>query len=638
MPADIAEILKTQAKQAFGSKLKELRRKAGLTQQEIAAKVGVDATYLSKIENGVMPPPSRGIIILLGEVLRTNKEELIALAGKTPVNIEKMRKKLNARSERRLSMPKLTPTFAFRGALVMFLVVAFLASLWFAAPTPVKAVDITISNPTSGILGSSYAFTVRVDVQDTDLLPIQSVDLRIYKASSTGIYSVLFSGLPLPATAGATSSKSFANTGGGTATISGTTGAGWVGLTQDNRYGYGYGYQSQGWEEINFGYGYGYGYGYGGGYTGSTYIDYTVAWVPPSSWPIATYRIETIVYGTSGDESKAFTNDTVASFVLNNPASPGSGGGGTTPAESGVTDVTVGADNKFTADYTAKSDDNQVTLDIDTGDVGETADGQPLTSISIKKMASPPALPADTNKVALVYDLGPAGAQFPDGVTLTMKYDAAMVQGGILVISYWDGSAWVDLEGPFEIDEVNHTISTTIFHFTPFTVMEYVNPAAFTASNLTISPASVGIGKAAAIGVTITNDGDFSGEYDVVLKVNNLVTETKKVTVAARSSLNVSFALSESTAGTYVISVDGLTGTLTVTAPVSTPTPTPTPTPTLTPTPTPTPKPTPTPTPTPLPTLAEPEEGMAPWVIGVIIAAVVIICAAVLVILIRRRA
>jgi transcriptional regulator with XRE-family HTH domain len=96
VPADIAEILKNQAKREFGLKLKELREKARLTQQEVAEKVGINATYISKIENGVMAPPTKGIIILLAEVLRTNKDELIALAGKTPVNIAKMRKKLDA--------------------------------------------------------------------------------------------------------------------------------------------------------------------------------------------------------------------------------------------------------------------------------------------------------------------------------------------------------------------------------------------------------------------------------------------------------------------------------------------------------------------------------------------------------------
>jgi len=101
IPADIARILKNRARREFGLKLKELRKKAGLTQQRLAARAGIDATYLSKIENGVMPPPTRAVIFRLAEALKKNKNEFIALAGKTPVNISRMREKLNAGETRR---------------------------------------------------------------------------------------------------------------------------------------------------------------------------------------------------------------------------------------------------------------------------------------------------------------------------------------------------------------------------------------------------------------------------------------------------------------------------------------------------------------------------------------------------------
>jgi transcriptional regulator with XRE-family HTH domain len=189
VPADIAGILKDRARREFGSKLRELRKKARLTQQEVAERVGIDASYLSKIENGVMPPPTKGIIIRLAEVLKKNRDKLTDLAGKNPVNIARMREKLNTDSTRRFFMPKMSLTSAsvFRIALVLLLVVAFSVSLWYAFPNPVKAVDVNITNPSSGNLGSYYSFSFRVDINDTDLLPIQSVDLRIYKANNTGI-------------------------------------------------------------------------------------------------------------------------------------------------------------------------------------------------------------------------------------------------------------------------------------------------------------------------------------------------------------------------------------------------------------------------------------------------------------------
>lgn len=77
----------------FGRKLKELRLKADLTQAELAAAVGVDFTYLSKIENERVEPPSEKIILHLAKVLRArlgaevDPDELVALAGKIPSDI-----------------------------------------------------------------------------------------------------------------------------------------------------------------------------------------------------------------------------------------------------------------------------------------------------------------------------------------------------------------------------------------------------------------------------------------------------------------------------------------------------------------------------------------------------------------------
>ncbi|MBI4282896.1 MAG: helix-turn-helix domain-containing protein, partial [Chloroflexi bacterium] len=53
----------------FGTRLKELREQAGLSQRELADKVGVNFSYLSKIESGATPPPSEKVILRLAEVL-----------------------------------------------------------------------------------------------------------------------------------------------------------------------------------------------------------------------------------------------------------------------------------------------------------------------------------------------------------------------------------------------------------------------------------------------------------------------------------------------------------------------------------------------------------------------------------------
>ena len=83
----------------FGARLKELRLAKKLSQRELAERVarrlkdehdkrGFDFTYLSKIENGRMPAPSRVAIEVLAEELGGDVDELLAFGGKPPSDIE----------------------------------------------------------------------------------------------------------------------------------------------------------------------------------------------------------------------------------------------------------------------------------------------------------------------------------------------------------------------------------------------------------------------------------------------------------------------------------------------------------------------------------------------------------------------
>ena len=92
-----------QAKKTFGQALRDLRKAKTLTQRELADRVanrlreedrrGFDFTYLSKIENDRMPPPSAAAIIALAEELGANKDELLALAEKAPTDLGQAMKK-----------------------------------------------------------------------------------------------------------------------------------------------------------------------------------------------------------------------------------------------------------------------------------------------------------------------------------------------------------------------------------------------------------------------------------------------------------------------------------------------------------------------------------------------------------------
>ncbi len=79
----------------FPERLRSLRKEAQLSQRELAERIGVDFTYLSKIENGRVEPPSeivlKNVAKELASVLRQDEtdlaDELITLAGKVPSDL-----------------------------------------------------------------------------------------------------------------------------------------------------------------------------------------------------------------------------------------------------------------------------------------------------------------------------------------------------------------------------------------------------------------------------------------------------------------------------------------------------------------------------------------------------------------------
>ena len=80
---------------SFPEQLRSLRRAARLSQRELAERIGVDFTYLSKIENSRVEPPSEGVLKGIARELAREldkdetelADELITLAGKIPSDI-----------------------------------------------------------------------------------------------------------------------------------------------------------------------------------------------------------------------------------------------------------------------------------------------------------------------------------------------------------------------------------------------------------------------------------------------------------------------------------------------------------------------------------------------------------------------
>lgn len=75
--------------ETFGRKIKRLRKAKRITQLELAERIGVDFTYVSKIENDrTMRSPAESTIRKIAEVLETDSEDLILLANKIPQNLQ----------------------------------------------------------------------------------------------------------------------------------------------------------------------------------------------------------------------------------------------------------------------------------------------------------------------------------------------------------------------------------------------------------------------------------------------------------------------------------------------------------------------------------------------------------------------
>lgn len=72
----------------FGEALREYRRASGMSQRELAERIGVDFSYISKLENGRLPPPAADTVVGICGALRIPAEEMLALTGKLPSDIQ----------------------------------------------------------------------------------------------------------------------------------------------------------------------------------------------------------------------------------------------------------------------------------------------------------------------------------------------------------------------------------------------------------------------------------------------------------------------------------------------------------------------------------------------------------------------
>jgi transcriptional regulator with XRE-family HTH domain len=77
----------------FGDIIRQARKDKGYSQRELAKFIGLDFTYLSKLENDRADyPPKEDVIRAIARNLSLDEEELIFLAGRIPHQEEEVLK------------------------------------------------------------------------------------------------------------------------------------------------------------------------------------------------------------------------------------------------------------------------------------------------------------------------------------------------------------------------------------------------------------------------------------------------------------------------------------------------------------------------------------------------------------------
>jgi len=225
----------------------------------------------------------------------------------------------------------------------------------------------------------------------------------------------------------------------------------------------------------------------------------------------------------------------------------------------------------------ATSADGMLTITIPKGTIALDEDGDPLDNLTAEVDESPCDPPEDAHIIGLTYDFGPDGATFDPPISFTWSYDPDALLEEVaqedLVIAYCDedDNEWVELD--CVVDTENHIITASVPHFTTFSIIGEIRPAAFTLSPLDISPTKVAPGEKVNISTLVANTGGMEGSYTVVLTINGVKEAEGSVTIAAGSSQGVSFSVTKEEGGIYRVIVDGLSGSFTVVAPAPAPPP-----------------------------------------------------------------
>jgi len=82
--------LPTMSSEKFGAYVRRNREAKKIGLREMAKKIGVSPTYLSKVERDEFPPPAEDKVRKIAEIFQIDVDELLALAGKVSTDLSEI--------------------------------------------------------------------------------------------------------------------------------------------------------------------------------------------------------------------------------------------------------------------------------------------------------------------------------------------------------------------------------------------------------------------------------------------------------------------------------------------------------------------------------------------------------------------
>lgn len=238
--------------------------------------------------------------------------------------------------------------------------------------------------------------------------------------------------------------------------------------------------------------------------------------------------------------------------------------------------IEIESDGTLRESLTLADPSGNFVIDIDSGTRVTGADNMELSGIDLVITEEPIVVPDDIVVLSPIYkvtgytrNMEISRINFNPFARLTIVYRPGDLPENTFppfVGRYTDEEGLVRLEPPpgatVEIGKAKAELS----HASLFAVMAQLAPpppplpAKFEVSNLTINPRQARPGQPVIISLTIANDGETIGSYELYLIMDGIVRAVREITLTGKSIETVSFEVSNLAAGKHRVKIAGLTG------------------------------------------------------------------------------